>query len=70
MGIKGLSIDNEILFATVVPINNPPCNPGPPVAATTSISLNFFFAFLRALKIILSISFTCSLKAISGTTPP
>ena len=70
MGIKGLLIDNEILFAIVVPINKPPCKPGPPVAAITSISLNSFFAFFKALKIILSISFKCSLKAISGTMPP
>ena len=57
-------------FAAVVPIRRPPCKPGPPVAATASRFLKFFLEVFKACKIILSINFTCSLNAISGTTPP
>ena len=63
-------MDNDKAFAKLRPTVKHTIRPGPPVAATSSISLIFIYLLLKASWTIKSIFSTCALAARSGTTPP
>ena len=60
----------ESPFAKLIPVNNVPASPGPWVTAIASISERLIFALAIAESAIRFKNISCSLEAISGTTPP
>ncbi len=70
MGTKGLPYLIANSFAKLRPTSKSIANPGPYVHAIYSILSIDTFAFLSASSYTIGRFFSCSLLAISGTTPP